>query len=223
MTISNWPLADRPREKLLALGAAHLSDTELMAIFFQTGIQGKTALDLARELLQELGHLKKILHLDPNTYQKKGVGKAKLAMLKAAIELGRRTYEEPLLKGEVLTSSVFTKKFLASRLQHYPHEVVACIFLTQQLEVLAFEELFRGQLSETTVYPREVVKRCLAHNAANIILAHNHPSGCITPSQSDQETTAILKETLQRVDVRLIDHIIIGASAHFSFAENGLI
>lgn len=224
MTINHWPSAERPREKLLNSGAKHLSDAELLAIFFRTGIRGKTALDLARELLSELGGLKKLLNAEQHLLsQKPGIGTAKFTMLKAAIELGRRYQEENLEIGELLTNSNLTKRFLAGRLQHYTHEVFACLYLNNQNRVICFEELFHGTLNETSVYPREVVKRALANNAAKLIFAHNHPSGHATPSHADQELTRLLKESLALIDITVIDHIVIGKDEHFSFAESGLI
>jgi DNA repair protein RadC len=224
MTISNWPLSERPREKLLAQGAKYLSDAELIAILLQTGIRGKTALDIARDLLIEFGSLKKLfLAASPPLYQKPGLGKAKYALLQAALELGRRFQEEPLPAGEILTDSTLTKRCLASRLKDYPHEVFACLFLDTQHRVICYEELFHGTLSEANIYPREVVKRALAHNAAKIILAHNHPSGNPTPSQADQDVTKLLKEALALIEVPLIDHIIIGGKNTLSFAEHGLL
>lgn len=224
MTITNWPLTERPREKLLNLGAKYLTDAELLAIFIRTGIRGKTALDIARELLSEFGDLKKLLNAAPAVfYQKPGLGKAKYAFLKAAIELGRRYLEENLQTGEIIANSQTTKRFLSSRLGSYTHEVFACLFLDIQNRVLSFEELFQGTLHETNVYPREVIKRCLAHNAAKIILAHNHPSGNPAPSTADQQLTRLLKESLALVDIQVIDHIVIGKKDCISFAEAGLI
>lgn len=224
MTINHWPSNERPREKLLNLGAKYLSDAEILAIFLRTGTRGKTALDIARELLSEFGSLKKLLTAEPPFfYRKPGIGKAKYATLKAAIELGRRYLEEPLEMGETLKNSQMTKRFLAGRLQHYAHEVFACLFLTSQNRVICFEELFQGTLTEATVYPREVMKRCLSHNSAKIILAHNHPSGNPTPSHADQELTRVLKESLALIDIQVLDHIVIGKNDHFSFAETGLI
>ena len=224
MTINKWPISERPREKLLTLGARHLTDAELMAIILRTGIRGKTALDLSRELLSELGGLKKLLNTDHHYfYQKPGVGKSKLAMLKAALELGRRSQEEDLAIGEKLNNSQATKHFLASRLKDYPHEVFACLFLDSQNRVLGFEELFHGTLTETSIYPREVIKRCLAHNAAKIIFAHNHPSGNPEPSQSDREMTQQLKSALALIEIHLIDHVVVGQKENTSFAELGLL
>ena len=224
MTISKWPVSERPREKLLSLGAKYLSDAELIAILFRTGVRGKTALDLSRELLLEAGSLKKLSNSDPQSfYQVKGLGKTKLAMIKAALELGRRSMEEEIILGEKLTDSQTTKRFLANHLKNYPHEVFACLFLDSQNRLLAFEELFHGTLTEASIYPREVVKRCLAHNAAKVIFAHNHPSGNPTPSQSDHEMTLQLKEALALVEIQVVDHIVIGNKENTSFIELGLI
>lgn len=222
MTIANWPLMERPREKLLTYGSKSLSDAELIAIFLRTGAKGKTALDIARDLLKEQGSLKKIFELDPNT-SSYGVGRAKIAMLKAAIELGRRYLEEDIHFGEELLNSKATKRFLTHRLRDYPHEVFACLFLNNQNQIICFEELFHGTLTEANVYPREVVKRSLRHNAAKAILAHNHPSGNPYPSQADQEITRLLTDALALVGVQVIDHVIIGAKENVSFAEIGLI
>lgn len=224
MTITNWPLSERPREKLLTLGPKYLSDAELLAIFLRTGTRGKTALDLARELLIDFGSLKKLLSASPNAfYQKTGIGKAKFAMLKAAIELGYRHTQESIEIGEMLSDSQATKNFLANRLKDYQHEVFGCLFLNVNNQLLGFEELFQGTLNEASIYPREVIKRCLCHNAAKIILAHNHPSGNPSPSQSDHEATQLLKKALNLMDIQIVDHIIIGSQDNFSFAEMGLI
>jgi DNA repair protein RadC len=225
MTITNWPLAERPREKLLAQGSQNLSNAELIAIFLRTGVRGKTAVDIARELLNEHGSLKKIFNIIPNPSQKTtyGIGKAKLATLKAAIELGRRYLEEDVQSGEIFANSDASKRFFMRRLRDYPHEVFACLFLNSQNQFICFEELFHGTLSEANVYPREVVKRSLQHNAAKAIFAHNHPSGNPTPSQADQEITRLLIDALALVGVQVIDHIIIGGQENISFAEIGLI
>jgi DNA repair protein RadC len=224
MTIANWPLAERPREKLLLHGVKTLSDAELLAIFFRTGIQGKTALDMARELLKEHGGLQKIVNADPNLLlQKKGFGKTKYAMLKAAIELGCRYLEEDLPSGEPLTSSHLTRRFLANRLKHYPHEVFACLFLDNLNRIICYEELFHGTINESNVYPRELVKRGLKHNAAKVILAHNHPSGSPTPSEADREITRLLQNALELVDIQVIDHVIVGNNQTLSFVEAGLL
>ncbi len=224
MTITNWPIEDRPREKLLSRGAKHLSDSELLAIILRTGIRGKTALDLARELLVEFGNLKQLLQITPHVlYQKAGIGKAKYAFLKAALELGQRYLGEPLQIGETLRNSSAAKQFLAYRLKDYSHEVFACLFLDSVHRVICFEELFQGTINEANVYPREVVKRALAHNASKIILAHNHPSGNPAPSEADQEITKVLKQALALVDIQILDHIIIGHKENVSLTEIGVI
>ena len=220
MKMTHWPLADRPREKLFAHGAKLLTDAELIAILLQFGTKGKTALDLARELLYLFGGLKKLLQANPQQfYQVPGLGKAKYASLKAALELGKRYADENIQIGEKLNNSRATQRFLASKLREQTREIFACLFLNNQNHILAFEELFQGSLTEASVYPREIVKRGLAHNAAKIILTHNHPSGNPAPSQADRELTQQLKEALALVDIQIIDHIIIGQKENFSFAE----
>lgn len=224
MTITTWPVLERPREKLLTYGVQSLSDAELIAIFLRTGTRGKTALDIARELLIEYGSLKKIFHAELHELVKKaGIGKAKYAMLKAAIELGRRYLDEEVSTGEVLNDSRLTKQFLINKLQDYQHEVFACLFLDNGNRVICFELLFHGTINESNIYPREVVKRGLAHNAAKLILAHNHPSGNPSPSQADKEVTKVLQQSLSLVDIQVVDHIVIGHKRCVSFAELGLI
>jgi DNA repair protein RadC len=223
MTITHWPADEQPREKIIAHGAKNLSDTELIAIFLRTGIRGKSAIDIARELLCEYGNLRKLFNTDSQQLlQKPGVGKAKYAMLKAAVELGRRYFEEEIILDESLNNSTLTKRLIANRLRDYPHEVFACLFLDIRHRMICFDELFCGTLNEASIYPREVVKRALKHNAAKIILAHNHPSGNATPSQADQEVTQLLKKALALVEVHVIDHIVVGNKDTFSFAEAGL-
>jgi DNA repair protein RadC len=222
MPISDWPIADRPREKLLQKGEQTLTDAELIAIFLQTGTRGKTALDIARGLLTEHGDLKTLLRLPAHTLlQSTGLGHAKYAALKAAIELGRRFLNDSLPVGEVLNSSQKTLRFMAAELREHHNEVFACAFLDNQCRLLSFEKLFEGTVHSTHVYPREIVKRGLAHNAAKIILAHNHPSGHASPSQADKDTTRLIKEAVALVDIDIIDHIIIGNPGHFSFADEG--
>lgn len=224
MPITDWPLEDRPREKLLNKGEKALTDAELIAIFLKTGTRGKTALDLAREWLAEHGGLKKLLGAPPALLLKKsGIGKAKYASLKAAMELGLRYLNQDLPKGALLNSSHASQQFLADKLRHYHHEVFACLFVDGRFRLIAFEELFHGTLNEAAIYPREIVKRALAHHAAKIILAHNHPSGHPEPSLADKEVTSQIKAALALVDIEVVDHIIIGHPHHFSFAESGMI
>ena len=223
MTINIWPLAERPREKLLQNGPSYLSDAELLAIFIRTGVRGKTAVDVGRELIIQFGSLRKFLQSHPHEiYKTPGLGKAKYAVIQAALELGRRYLSSDVQIGEVLNDSTLTKQFLALRLRDLPHEVFACLFLDNANKLICFEELFQGTLTEASVYPREVVKRGLANNAAKIILAHNHPSGDPTPSQADKELTKVLKNALELVDIVVIDHIVVGVSGNISFAELGL-
>lgn len=224
MAITDWPEAERPREKLLARGPQALSDAELLAIFLRTGTAGKTAVDLARELIARFGGLRQLLGADAATLcAVPGLGPAKYAPLAAALEMGRRHLGEKLARGVALESTADTRHYLQARLRDLPHEVFCCLFLDNRHRVLAFEELFRGTLNGTAVYPREVVKRALAHNAAAAILVHNHPSGVAEPSRADETLTARLREALTLVDVRLLDHLVVGDGETVSFSERGLI
>ena len=224
MPITNWPIEERPREKLLLRGAAALSDAELLAIFLRTGTAGKTAVDLARELLSEYGGLRELLSANKRRFcQSKGLGTAKFAQLQAVLEMSRRHLQEHLQRGDVLTSPEATRQFLQARLRDCPHEVFATLFLDNQHRVIEFEELFRGTIDGASVHPREVVQRALHHNAAALILAHNHPSGVAEPSQADQRITQRLQQALALVDVRLLDHFVIGDGQPTSFVERGLL
>ncbi len=223
MAISDWPEPERPREKLLARGAEALSDAELLAIFLRTGVAGKTAVDLARELLASFGGLRALLSADQAAFcAANGLGKAKYAQLQAILEMGRRHLQESLQRGESLTSPAMTRRFLVARLRDNPSEVFACLFLDNRHRLIAYEELFRGTIDGASVHPREVVKRALHFNAAAVILAHNHPSGLAEPSQADERITQQLKDALSLVDIRVIDHIVIGDDV-VSFAELGLL
>lgn len=224
MPITQWPLEDRPREKLLHKGPTHLTDAELIAIFIQTGTRGKTALDVAKEILMEFGGLKKLLRASPAALiGKRGIGKAKYAALRAAIELGRRYLSESIPVGAVLNNTRSTQKFLADRLRENSNEVFACLFMDNHLRLICYEELFFGTINEANIYPREIVRRGLLHNAAKIILAHNHPSGLAAPSQADKEVTNLIKQALELVDIEVVDHVIVGQPNNFSFAEAGLL
>lgn len=224
MTITQWPLAEQPREKIMLHGAKYLSDSELIAIFLRTGVRGKSAIEIARELLIKYGSLKNLFNAEPHElYQKRGIGKAKYAMLQAVVELGRRYFNEEISLGEPLQNSTLTKQFIKNHLRDYQQEVFACLFLDIQNRILCFDELFFGTINEASIYPREIVKRALKHNAAKIILAHNHPSGKAIPSQADKDITQLLKKTLMLVEIHVIDHIIVGCNDSFSFAEAGLL
>jgi DNA repair protein RadC len=224
MAIADWPSDDRPREKLLRKGAEALSDAELVALFLRTGIQGKSAVELAREMMTSFGSLSALLAADAAALTAvRGMGTAKYAQLHAVRELARRALRERLDRGCALSSPQAVRDFLRLTLNDRPHEVFAAVFLDAQNRVLGVEELFRGTLTQTSVYPREVVKRALARNAAAVILAHNHPSGVAEPSRSDEALTAALRQALALVDVRVLDHFVIGGGVAMSFAERGLL
>lgn len=224
MTIAEWPDLERPREKLLHRGAASLSDAELLAIFLRTGIRGKTAVDLARDLVAEFGGLRQLLDADPRRLAAvHGLGTAKVVQMKAGLELGRRYLEETLRRGSALTSPRVTREYLMARLRVYPHEVFACLFLDNRHQVIEYEELFAGTIDGASVHPREVVKRALHHNAAAVIFAHNHPSGVAEPSRADRSITSRLNAALALIDVRVLDHFVIGDGETVSFAERGLL
>ncbi len=224
MSIKDWPAEERPREKLLAKGVEVLTDAELLAIFLRTGIAGKTAVDLARELLDEFGSLQTLLEADQALFcQGKGLGSAKYAQLQAVLEMAKRHYVEIMQRGDALTSPTATRAYLSAQLRGYSYEVFACLFLDNQHRVILFEELFRGTIDSASVYPREVVKRALFHNAAAVIFAHNHPSGVNEPSQSDRQITEKLKQSLNLFDIRVLDHFIIGDGQPYSFAEHGVL
>ncbi|WP_031434756.1 RadC family protein [Methylomarinum vadi] len=224
MGIKDWPAEDRPREKLLHKGAGALTDAELLAIFLRTGTQGKSAVDLARELLNDFGSLKALLEADQARFcLANGLGTAKYAQLQAVLEMARRHFEEILQRGDALTSPDITRAYLSAQLRGYSYEVFACLFLDNQHRVLQFEELFRGTIDGASVYPREVAKKALSHNAAAVIFAHNHPSGINEPSQADRQITDKLKQALALFDIRVLDHFIVGDGVPYSFAEHGLV
>ncbi len=224
MGIKDWPPGERPRERLLSEGPKSLSDAELLAIFLRTGTRGKSAVDLARELLQRFGGLRQLLAADQTRFcDAPGLGAAKYAQLQAVLEMGRRHLSERLRRGEALTSARQTADYLKAHLRDYPYEVFAALFLDSQHRVLAFEELFRGTIDGASVHPREVVRRALAHNAAAVILSHNHPSGIAEPSRADHQITTRLRDALALLDVRLLDHLIVGDGDCCSLAERGLV
>ena len=224
MAIKDWPARERPRERLLAQGPGSLSDAELLAIFLRTGVSGKTAVDLARELLERFGSLRRLLAADLHTFcMAPGLGSAKFAQLQAVLEMGRRHLSEQFERGSPLLSPDQTAQFLHARLRDYPSEVFAVLVLENRHRVLAFEELFRGTIDGASVHPREVVRRALQLNAAAVILSHNHPSGVAEPSQADQQVTGRLREALALVDIRVLDHLVIGDGDSCSLAQRGLL
>ena len=224
MAIRDWDAAERPREKLASRGADALSDAELLAILLRTGRRGQTAVDLARELLQEAGGLRQLfaredieLRLIP------GLGPAKVAQLRAAATLTARVLAQSIERGAPLDSPGATARFLQARMRDYRQEVFACLLLDNRHRVLAFEELFHGTVNGASVHPREVVRSALRHNAAAVIFAHNHPSGVAEPSTADRQVTRRLADALALVDVRVLDHLVIGDETTVSFAEQGLL
>ena len=224
MPIHDWPVEERPREKLLSQGSGSLSDAELLAIFLRTGVRGRTAVDLARELLLAFGGLRALLDADQRTFSGYyGLGSAKYVQLQAALELGRRYLAARLERGEALIGPEDTREYLVARLRHLPHEVFACLFLDNRHQVITFEELFRGTIDAASVYPREVVRRALDLNAAALILAHNHPSGVAEPSAADEQMTQRLVDALGTVGIRVLDHFVIGEGRPVSFVELGLL
>lgn len=224
MSITDWPAGERPREKLLQRGASALSDAELLAIFLRTGVVGKSAVDLARELLARFGNLTQMFAAGEKEFCKiHGMGQAKFVQLQAVLEMSRRALQEEMRNGDALNSPAAVRNYLQLLLRGREQEVFMVIFLDAQHRVTASEELFHGTLTQTSVYPREVVKRALALNAAAVIFAHNHPSGVTEPSPSDRVLTDALKRALQLVDVRVLDHFVVAGAGCFSFAENGML
>jgi DNA repair protein RadC len=224
MGIADWPAQERPRERLLAGGAGGLSDAELIAVCLRSGVSGKSAVDLARELLARFGGIGALLAADLASLTAiRGLGAAKAAQLVAVLELARRSLREDLKAGSALTTPGAVRDYLRLALGGRPHEVFVCVFLDAQHRVIDATELFRGSLTQTSVYPREVVKAALAANAAAVIFAHNHPSGVAQPSQADELLTRQLKEALALMDIRVLDHFIVAGSQALSFAERGLL
>src|SRR5690606_17448866 len=222
MAITDWPAAERPREKLLARGAHALSDAELLAIFLRTGVTGKTAVDLARELLENFGGLRPLLEADSKHFcAAHGLGSAKYAQLQAVLEMARRHLQETLQAGDALTSPHLTRRQPRLQLQHEIREVFAGLYLCNQQRLLAYEAIAHGTIDTAAIYPREVLQRCLQQRAAAVIFAHNHPSGIAEPSQSDRRLTERLRDALALVDIRVLDHIVVGDGTCTSFAERG--
>src|SRR6266704_6426768 len=224
MAITDWPLLERPRERLLALGAGSLADAELLAILLRTGIKGKSAVDVARQLLGRFGSVSALLEAGAdNLMETPGLGSAKLAQLQAALELARRALREEISSRDALSSPRAVRDYLRLALAGREQEVFVVLLLDARHRMTASEELFRGTLTQTSVYPREVVKCALKHNAAAVIFAHNHPSGVAEPSHADEILTRSLKAALALIDVKVHDHFVIAGSAVTSFAERGLL
>lgn len=223
MPITDWPIEERPRERLLNKGAESLSEAELLAIFLRTGVKGKTAVDLARDLLTEFGGLRNLLRAPQKRFcQSRGLGLAKYAQLQAVLEMSRRDLREKLRKNNSLKNGKQVKNYLTSMLRHEQREIFACLFLDAKLRILHYEAIFSGTIDHAIIYPREVVKCAMKHNASCVILAHNHPSGIAVPSQADKAITKELIQALKLFDIRVIDHMIVGEKV-FSFLEAGLL
>ncbi len=224
MSIKDWPISERPREKLINLGAVQLSDAELLALIVRSGGRGRSAIDVARSLLTEYGSLTQIFLASKEEFCRSvGLGLVSYIQLQAMLELSKRHLHEQLAERDALTSSELTRQYLRARLRHYEHEVFACLYLDNQHRVVKLEELFTGTIDGAAVYPREVVKRCLRNNAAAVIFAHNHPSGVAEPSQADIAITTRLTSALNTIDVRVLDHVVVGRNEAVSFAERGLL
>lgn len=224
MAIHEWPQDERPREKLLLKGAASLSDAELLAIFLRTGCAGVSAVDLARQLLLDFGGLRQLLEASQDEFcLAKGLGTAKYSQLQAVLEMSRRHLESELQRDSTLDSSAAVKRYLLAQLRHQRSEVFALLLLDSQHRLIRFEAMFQGTIDGASVYPREVVLAALKHNAAAVIFAHNHPSGVAEPSEADRHITKRLQQALALVDIRTLDHCVVGDGEVVSFAERGLI
>ena len=224
MAIKDWPEGERPREKLLQLGPQALSDAELLAIFLRTGVTGYSAVDLARQLLKDFGSLRELLDASQQDFcQGKGLGDAKYTQLQAVLEMARRHFDQKMQQRHALNNPNDTKQYLIQQLRDYPSEVFGALLLDSQHRVIRYDHLFHGGLNTTAVYPREVVKHVLKHNAAAVIFAHNHPSGVAEPSQADVQITQRLAQALTPIDVKVLDHIVVGDGYCESFAARGLI
>jgi len=223
MTIKDWPADERPREKLLAHGPGALSDAELLAIFLQTGVAGRTAVEVAREAIAHFGGLSKLLSAESKPFcSARGLGAARYALLQAALEISRRHVFATVQSGDVLSSPEQVRHYLSMQLAGLEHEVFSGLFLDRRHRVIEYRELFRGTIDSAAVYPREVLKLCLSRNASAIIFAHNHPSGVAEPSDTDVRLTRKLTDALALIDVRVLDHLIIGQGVQTSLAERGL-
>jgi DNA repair protein RadC len=222
MGINDWPEDQRPRERLIKQGAQALSDAELIAVFLRVGVKGKSAVDLGRDMLQQFGSLRGLFGSSLKEFEKlHGLGSAKYAQLQAVLELAKRSISEELQNSCSLSSPQAVRQYLQLQIGNKQYESFTVLFLDVKNRLIIAQELFRGSLSHASVYPREVVKSALAHNAASIILAHNHPSGSPEPSQADLTLTQTLKSALSLVDVRVLDHFIVANNKVYSFAENG--
>lgn len=224
MAITDWPAEHRPRERLIRDGAHSLSDAELLAVFLRVGVAGKSAVDLGRDMVQRFGSLNALFCASLEDFSSvNGLGPAKFAQLQAVVELARRALGEELKAGALLTSPTAVRQYLQLLLGRKSHEAFTVLFLDARNRLIATDEMFRGTLTQASVYPREVVKAALERNAASIIFAHNHPSGIADPSAADRSLTGTLQQALALVDIRVLDHFIVAGADVYSFAENGLL
>jgi DNA repair protein RadC len=224
MSIRHWPSSERPREKLLKLGAGALTEAELLAVLLRCGVRGKSVLDVARSLLTEFGSLRELLTAERDRlYQARGLGPVGYVALQASLELARRHYQQLMASGPTLKEPRFLHEFVRMRLRDLPYEVFCCLFLDSHDRFIAFDELFRGTIDGAIVYPREVLRLALTRNAAAVILVHNHPSGVAEPSEPDRRLTQRLTEALALVDIRVLDHIVVGDGHCSSFKDRGLL
>ena len=221
--IPEWPKNEQPREKLRLYGARALSDAELLAIFLRVGVKGKSAVSLAEDLLHQFGNLPRLLACGPEEFiQVHGMGLSKWSQIQAAYELIKRSLEERLAQDSVFSSPSQVREFLQAKIGALPHEVFLCLYLDSRFHLIECQELFRGSITHTAVYPREILKEALARNASALVVAHNHPSGNPLPSEADQDLTKTLIKALQLVDIPLLDHCIVSGTGFFSFSDAGL-
>lgn len=222
MNIREWPAEERPREKLLLRGAGSLSDAELLAVFLGSGVRGRNVLELARGLLRRFGGLRQVLEAEREAFVGElGLGPVRFSQLQALLEIGRRHLAMVIERESAMDSPQAVRRYLKAMLRHEASEVFGCLFLDTKHRPLAFEILFRGTIDRASIYPREVVRRALLHNAAALILCHNHPSGSCEPSQDDVHLTQVLKRSLALIDIRVLDHVIVGDGEPFSMVEHG--
>lgn len=224
MPIYQWPASEQPREKLLKSGARTLSDAELLAIFLRTGVAGCSAVELARRLLMDYGSLRALFNASETEFcRAKGLGPVKYVQLQAVLEMAKRYFWEELDELPALTSAAQANDFIYVKMRDLQREVFSCLFLNSQNQVICYEEVFHGTINQAPVFPRELVKKALAHNAAAVILAHNHPSGVAEPSHADREITGLVCDAMALLDIRVLDHFVVGKGGLYSFAEHGLL
>ena len=222
--ISQWPKAQQPREKLIRQGAASLSDAELLAIFLRSGVKGKSAVSLAQDLLSQFGGMQGLVNAPvSDIYRCHGIGPSKWAQIKAAYELVKRCLHESLSQQAIFSSSTQVREFLQTKIARLEHEVFLCLYLDNSNRLIECQELFRGSIDQTAIYPREIIKECLNRNASALVIAHNHPGGNPLPSPNDEAITHELRQALRWVNIALLDHCIVAKHGFFSFSDAGLI